>query len=58
MVDENEVREVEMPEQGERLAEVRQEIAEAKADAADLRDTNPDPFPESEPPEEDGTPAN
>ncbi|GAA1288412.1 hypothetical protein [Saccharothrix xinjiangensis] len=58
MVDEDDVREMEKPEQDERLAEVRRDIAEAKADAADLRETNPDPFPDSDPPNEGGTPAN
>lgn len=58
MVEKDEVRDIETPEQDERLAEVRRTIGEAESDAADLRRTTPDPFPDSEPPAEEGTPAN
>ncbi|MFT7840406.1 hypothetical protein Q5530_30055 [Saccharothrix sp. BKS2] len=58
MVDEDDVREVRTPEQDERLEEVRRDIAEARSEAVDLREATPDPFPDSDPPNEDGTPAN
>ncbi|MEV8437301.1 hypothetical protein AB0425_08010 [Actinosynnema sp. NPDC051121] len=42
---------VETPEEDERLADSQRKIDEAKAVAADLAKTTPDPLPDSEPPE-------
>jgi hypothetical protein len=42
---------VETPEEDARLAESQRKIDEAKAVAADLAKTTPDPLPDSEPPE-------
>ncbi|QQQ79965.1 hypothetical protein IOD16_17165 [Saccharothrix sp. 6-C] len=41
---------VETPEEDARLAASRRTIDEAKAVAADLAETTPDPLPDSEPP--------
>lgn len=43
---------VETPEEDERLAASRRKIDEAKAVAADLARTTPDPLPDSGPPQE------
>ncbi|MEU4445570.1 hypothetical protein AB0K14_25445 [Actinosynnema sp. NPDC050801] len=42
---------VETPEEDERLAASQRKIDEAKAVAADLAETTPDPLPDSDPPQ-------
>lgn len=44
--------EVQTPREDRQLAENQKLIDDAKSTAADLRETTPDPFPDSEPPEE------
>ncbi|MEJ2858354.1 MULTISPECIES: hypothetical protein [unclassified Saccharothrix] len=54
---EKDVPPVRTPEEDQRLEDNQRLIDDAKSTAADLRKTTPDPFPDSTPPPDEGTPG-